>query len=572
MPAVAAKESRSSAVERAAPARAGPCVTVLMPVRNEARHIAATLTSLLAQDLPPERYEIVVMDGRSTDGTQAILAEFAARDARVRWFDNPGVIVSTALNRGFSHARGEWIARADGHSNYAPDYLRSALATATARGADVVGGPMVARGELTPFQHSVAVALGSRFGMGGAAFHFADRSGPAESVYLGFFRADALRRFGPFHEELVRNQDDEWFARARSRGATVWLDASIRSSYSPRRDWRSLLRQYFEYGLYKPAALRCVPGSLRARQLAPSALLLALLLPLVAGIPSLAAAAAVAYAGVLAAAVAATRGERQRGWNAALRLVGVLATMHLGYGAGFLAGLFRRARDGSTAAVRAVYRRYAADPDRRAAWSEQQPGQRQLVGQRDAALARALRDHFGERPAAAPLRVLDLGAGDRNLATALAAHGAPRCQIIACDLLAERLAAGGAAWRVAADSRQLPFADGTFDVVVQCTMLSSVPAAAARRVIASEMTRVCRDDGLVLSYDARIRNPFNRQVRPLARDEHAALFPGRAIAFERLTPLPPLARRLPRWFPRLARCAPLCLFDLASVTARGADR
>lgn len=572
MPAVATTETRSSAPERAAPARTGPRVTILMPVRNEALHLATTLTSLLAQDLPPEQFEIVVMDGRSIDGTRAILAEFAARDARVRWFDNPGVIVSTALNLGFSHARGEWIARADGHSTYAPDYLRCALAAAAASGADVVGGPMVAAGDLTPFQHSLAAALGSRFGMGGAAFHFADRSGPAESVYLGVYRADALRRFGPFHEQLVRDEDDEWFARARRRGATIWLDASIRSRYSPRRNWRSLLRQYFEYGLYKPSALRCVRGSLRARQLAPSALLLALFLPVLAGIPALAAAAALAYACVLATAATATRGERQRGSSSLLRFAGVLATMHLGYGTGFLAGLFRRVHDGSTAAVRAVYRRYAADPARRVAWSERQPGQRQLVEQRDAALARELRDHFGVRPAAAPLRVLDLGAGDRDLAAVLAAHGAPSCRVIACDLLAERLAAGEASWRVAADSRQLPFAAGTFDAVVQCTMLSSVPAVAARRVIASEMLRVCRDEGVVLSYDARVRNPFNRQVHPLARDEHAALFPGRTIAFERLTPLPPLARRLPTWFPRLARCAPLCLFDLAVVTTRGADR
>ncbi|MSR47681.1 MAG: glycosyltransferase [Planctomycetes bacterium] len=543
-----------------------PFITILMPVLNEAADLEATLASLLAQDYPADRFEIVVMDGRSTDATRALLDTIARRDPRVRWFDNPGVIVSTAINLGFGRARGEWIARADGHSTYAPDYLRAAMRAAAESGADVVGGPMVAGGDLSPFQRATEVALASRFGMGGAAFHFADRRGPSDGVYLGVFRADALTRYGPFHEELVRDEDDEWFARARRRGATIWLDGAIRSSYRPRPTPRALFRQYFEYGLFKPAALRLVPGSWRMRQLIPSALVCALLLPWVAGVPSLALAALLAYCGVLAAALVATRRMRDRGARATAQFVDVLARMHFGYGAGFLAGLFRRAHDNSAGAIRAVYREYAASGAKRRAWSATQPGQAQIVAERDRALAAALRRHFGPRKE--PLRVLDLGAGDRDLATALATHGAPPCNVVACDLLDERLAANPQSQRVAADCRALPFTDRPFDVVVQCTMLSSVPAAAARRVIAAEMARVCKQDGLLLSYDARLGNPLNANVRRVTRTEHAALFADRTVAFERLTPLPPLVRCFPRLAALFARCAPLCAFDLAIASPR----
>ena len=563
-------EKPSPAAERGAAAAeavygAWPSVTILMPVRDEAACIEATLASLLAQDYPADRFESVVMDGRSRDATRERVAAVARRDARVRLFDNPGVIVSTALNLGFGRARGDWIVRADGHSTYAPDYLKAALRAARASGADVVGGPMIAHARLAPFQQAVAAALGSRFGMGGAAFHFEERSGPAEAVYLGTYRRDALARFGGFHEELVRNEDDEWFARARRLGAKVWLDPSIRSSYVPRATAGALFRQYFEYGLYKPAALRCVPGSWRWRHLVPSALVAALLIPLLAGVPRLASTAALAYAAALAAGVASTRGRAGRGPFAALRQATVFALMHSGYGVGFLAGLFRRAHARSTAELRAIYRAYAESRSCRRAWSATQPGQAALVAERDAALARRLRDTLGDRLATA--RLLDLGAGDRDLAAVLAAHGARPGRVVACDLLSERLGEGGSAHRVAADSRLLPFADGRFDAVVQCTMLSSVRALAARRVIAAEMERVCKRDGVILSYDARVGNPLNRHVRRVARDEHAALFPGRRVAFERLTPLPPLARRAPRLLPWLARCKPLCLFDLMTATA-----
>lgn len=542
-----------------------PFVTILMPTLNEAAHLDATLASLLQQDYPADRFEVVVMDGRSTDGTREQLDAWARREPRVRWFDNPGVIVSTALNLGFPRVRGSIVARADGHSTYAPDYLRAAVAAFEKSGADVVGGPMVAARELSPFQQAVAAALASPFGMGGAAFHFEGRSEAAEAVYLGVYRADALRRFGPFDELLVRDEDDEWFARARRRGAKVWLDGAIRSAYTPRGSLSSLARQYFGYGLYKPAALCRVPGSRRLRHLVPSALVAALALPLVTPWPAFALLPLVAYAAALLLASVRARPRQQPFLPALLRQAAVFATMHLAYGVGYLAGLRRDPPDPTPEQMRAIYAGYARDPRKRAAWSESQPGQVAIVRERDAALAAALRERFGAR--VGELSLLDLGAGDRDLAAALAEQGAAPRRVVACDLLAERLARNPQRRRVAADSRLLPFRSGSFDVVVQCTMLSSVRAPAARRVIAAEMARVCRPDGLLLSYDARAANPLNRHVRRLPRAEHAALFPDRPVAFRRLTPLPPLVRRLPWLFALLARIKPLCLFDLAAIGA-----
>ena len=554
-----------------------PFVSVLMPVRNEARSILAALHSLLAQDYPRDRFEIVVMDGRSTDATREQVRRVADLDPRVRLFDNPGIIVSTALNLGFGRVRGEIVARADGHTRYAADYLRAAVRAFAESGADVVGGPMLApmlmNQDLAPFAKAVARALASRFGMGGAAFHFDGTTGAAESVYLGVFRADALWRFGPFDEHLVRDEDDEWFARARARGASIWLDARIRSTYQPRATARRLFRQYFEYGLFKPAALRRVAGSWRVRQAVPSLLVLALLVPLLAAAGGvaptaalvLATGAAAAYgAAVTVASVRALRGVRRAPIEMLCQAC-VFALMHFGYGLGFLAGLPRRAPDDSREGIRSVYAAYAADRARRRAWSESDPGQRRIVGERDFALAAELRARFGA--AVDTLRILDVGSGDRDLAAALAAHGAAPRAVVATDLLAERLGANPGARRVAADGRQLPFRNGSFDVVVQCTVLSSVRAAAARRVVAAEMVRVCRPGGLVLSYDARLPNPFNRQVRRVARDEHRSLFAGCRVAFRSLTPIPPLARLLPRLAVQMGRCAPLRAFDLATIEA-----
>ena len=53
-----------------APVGEPPLVSVILPIRNEARYIARSLGAVLAQDYPADRMEVVVADGMSTDGTR----------------------------------------------------------------------------------------------------------------------------------------------------------------------------------------------------------------------------------------------------------------------------------------------------------------------------------------------------------------------------------------------------------------------------------------------------------------------------------------------------------------------
>src|SRR5215217_8167379 len=59
-----------------------PFVSVIVPARNEERTLPALLPSLLAQHYPS--YEVIVVDDQSTDRTSQILADWAARDLRLR--------------------------------------------------------------------------------------------------------------------------------------------------------------------------------------------------------------------------------------------------------------------------------------------------------------------------------------------------------------------------------------------------------------------------------------------------------------------------------------------------------
>ncbi|HMA43558.1 MAG TPA: glycosyltransferase, partial [Gemmatimonadales bacterium] len=115
-----------------------PLVTIVVPCRNEERYIVECLDSILACDYPPDRLEVLVVDGMSDDGTRTVLAEYAARNPLVRVLDNPRRITPVALNLAIRAARGEVIVRMDAHVVYPRNYVSRLVAALDEFGADNV--------------------------------------------------------------------------------------------------------------------------------------------------------------------------------------------------------------------------------------------------------------------------------------------------------------------------------------------------------------------------------------------------------------------------------------------------
>jgi ubiquinone/menaquinone biosynthesis C-methylase UbiE len=142
-------------------------------------------------------------------------------------------------------------------------------------------------------------------------------------------------------------------------------------------------------------------------------------------------------------------------------------------------------------------------------------------------------------------KVLDVGCGDGTVLRDMLRYGAAADDLHGVDLLTERIERARAltpgAQIEVADAQALNFEDGSFDLVLGFTLLSSVIEPEARARVASEMRRVTRHGGVVLLYDFWT-NPFNRDVRPLKQDEVRSLYPNRRIDFQSTTLAPPLLR------------------------------
>ena len=319
-----------------------PLVSVIMPVRNEAAYIERSLGAVLAQEYPADCLEILVVDGLSSDGTrQAVLAQ-AAADPRVRLLDNPAGIVPPGLNIGIAQARGEIVVRVDGHCEIAPDYVRRCVQHLLAghEGAPVeaVGGPIETIGE-TDEAAAIALAMSSWFGVGGSGFRtIKDRPLLVETVAFPAYRRATLQRLGPFDEEMVRNQDDEYNYRLLKGGGRILLSPDIRSRYYSRGSLRSLWRQYYQYGYWKVRVMQKHPRQMRLRQFAPPALVAGLFGSAALGLvfrPFRWLLGAVVALYLVANVVASLSLGREH----APRLLVIHPILHLSYGLGFLVGL-----------------------------------------------------------------------------------------------------------------------------------------------------------------------------------------------------------------------------------------
>lgn len=112
-------------------------VSVIIPAMNAEKFIEATIRSVLAQTYSD--FEIIVIDDGSTDATVSIVEALARTDPRIRLHRNgKNCGVGETRNRGFSLAKGKWVALLDSDDVWRPEKLEKQLALAHSSGADII--------------------------------------------------------------------------------------------------------------------------------------------------------------------------------------------------------------------------------------------------------------------------------------------------------------------------------------------------------------------------------------------------------------------------------------------------
>ena len=215
-----------------------PSVSLIFTVRNEESALPTLLTSLEAQERPPD--EIVIADGGSTDGTVPLLRAYAAARQHVSLLEVPGANIAEGRNAAIRAATGDVIAVTDAGVSL-PTYWLAELVRPLENRPEV---DMVS-GYSRPDPHTRFEALL-------AATTLPLVSEVREDSYLASSRSVAFRRelwekAGGYPEWLDYCEDVVFDLNSKAVGAHVVFQPAASARFRPRPHLRAFFLQYYRY-------------------------------------------------------------------------------------------------------------------------------------------------------------------------------------------------------------------------------------------------------------------------------------------------------------------------------------
>jgi len=210
-----------------------PFVSVIIPCRNEEKYIEKCLSSLLEQDYPKEKLEILVVDGISEDKTREIIKDKFKNQSVVKLLENPQKFTPFGLNIGIGEARGEVIVRMDAHAKYAQNYISKCIEYLRKNEVDNVGGVMrTLPGNDTLVAKAIALTLSHPFGAGNSYFRIGSTEPQlVDTVFGGCYWKKVFDEVGLYNEKMIRSQDMEFNLRLKEAGGKILLVPEIVSCY-----------------------------------------------------------------------------------------------------------------------------------------------------------------------------------------------------------------------------------------------------------------------------------------------------------------------------------------------------
>jgi succinoglycan biosynthesis protein ExoA len=249
-------------------------VSIVMPALNEERYIEAAIRSVLPRPGAID-YEVLVMDGGSTDRTAEIVSRLSRENPRIKLLANPRRIQAAAMNIAAREAdpRARYLLRADCHSVYPEDFAARCIAALRETNAASVVVSMRSEGK-SCMQKAIAAVSNSRLGNGGSAHRGAGVSRYVDHGHHAAFDRETFLALGGYDESFRYNEDAEYDWRLTQSGGRIFLLGDAAIGYFPRASLASLARQYRNYGWGRASTVLKHGMIPRPRQLLPVAILI----------------------------------------------------------------------------------------------------------------------------------------------------------------------------------------------------------------------------------------------------------------------------------------------------------
>ncbi len=229
-----------------------PKISVVIPIKNEAKYIASTINQILTQDYPADKIEILLAVGQCDDNSKEIVATIAARDARVRIFDNPVGRSSAGRNIGVKNAGGEIVTFIDGHTYIDNDQLlkNTALLMENQKVLVLSRPQFLEPPDNNYFQKAVALARKSAIGHGLDSTIYTEKEAYVKPDSSGAsYKREIFDKVGYYDERFDACEDVEFNHRVGKAGYESYTSKSLTVYYYPRTNWPGLFTQMKRYGI-----------------------------------------------------------------------------------------------------------------------------------------------------------------------------------------------------------------------------------------------------------------------------------------------------------------------------------
>lgn len=322
-------------------------ISIICPIFNEEKYIKGCIESILSQDYPKDKMEILFVDGMSTDSTREIVNSYSEKYPFIRLLENPKKIVPCAMNIGIKAAMGDIIIRLDGHALYPSNYF-SQLVEWHKKLPDAwnVGGVCDTKVvNSTPVSEAIAKVMSDKFGVGNSTFRTgSDREYlEADTVPFGAYKSFVFDKIGLYNEKLARVQDIELNKRLKHAGGKIYLVPSIHCTYIPRDNYKAFYKNRYQTGYWviKTCFVTKTIKNLGLRHFIPVGFVLSLIVPLLLGfiwwpIALISPLVVLLYSGAMLWRSAKINDEKTTVWS----LFKAFCCIHFSYGLGSIAALF----------------------------------------------------------------------------------------------------------------------------------------------------------------------------------------------------------------------------------------
>jgi glycosyltransferase involved in cell wall biosynthesis len=316
--------------------------SIILAFRNEASYLEKCLGSFDNQTLSRGKWEIILVDGGSSDGSKEVAEAYVRNHNNAKILENTLLIATAGWNTGLKAASGKYCYIASAHSTTEKNYLSYAESILLSNGEiDALGGRIFKIGDGI-VSNSISEATNQSFAMGGSYYRIGTKAKKTNVIGCGIYSSNLFDTVGLFDENIKRSGDWEFNHRVNANGHLMYFDPRLIVYVYTRANFKSLFIQQFRTGFWKIRVWLKHRKAILPRHFIPALFVIWLLLiPFISSISKTAQLIAVVplLLYILAAIYSTVKVPKDKTkWYYVLLTFPIL---HIAYGLGFITGIFR---------------------------------------------------------------------------------------------------------------------------------------------------------------------------------------------------------------------------------------